>query len=327
MATMRAIQIAQYGGPEVLTLRETARPQPGDGEVLVKVRASGVNFIDIYQRTGLYKNPLPFTPGMEGAGTIEEVGDGVEGFAQGDAVAWSMKPGGYAEYAVVPARVLAKVPAGISLDVAAAAFLQGLTAHYLVKSTFPLQPEHTAIVHAAAGGVGLLLVQMAKSIGAKVIATTSTPEKAELARQAGADHVVLYTSKSFLEAAKQITDGRGVDVVYDSVGASTFADGLKSLRPRGMMVTFGQSSGPIAPFSPLELSANGSLYLTRPNLANYMQTPEEINWRAGELFGSIASGALQVRIDSAYKLEDAGKAQEALASRATAGKLILHPSA
>lgn len=325
MPNMKAIEIHEFGAADVLALRDVPRPEAAPGHVVVKVHTSGVNFIDVYQRTGLYKNPLPYIPGMEGAGTIEAVGEGVDGFAAGDRVAWSMTPGSYAEYAKVPARVLAKVPEGISLDQAAAAFLQGLTAHYLVRSTFELKAGQTALVHAAAGGVGLLLVQMAKSIGATVIATTSTEEKAALVREAGADHVVLYSSQDFLAAAREITGGKGVDVVYDSVGASTFTNSLKSLKPRGMLVSFGQSSGPVAPLSPLELSANGSLYLTRPNLAQYIQTREEIEWRTGELFGSISSGKLKVRIDAAYPLAEAAAAHIALESRTTAGKLILHP--
>ncbi len=325
MSTMNAIEIHEFGGPEVLAVREVSRPSAEPGNALVKVEAAGVNFIDVYQRTGLYKNPLPFVPGMEGAGVVEEVGDGVEAFAAGDRVAWCMTTGAYAEYAKVPARVMLKIPDAISFDLAAAALLQGLTAHYLLRSTFELKAGQTALIHAAAGGVGLLLVQMAKSLGATVIATTSTEEKAALVRGAGADHVVLYSSQDFLDAVKEITAGAGVDVVYDSVGATTFSRSLKCLKPRGMMVTFGQSSGPIEPFSPLELAANGSLFLTRPNLAHYMRDRAETEWRAGELFASIAEGKLNVRVDSSYALAEAGKAQTALESRGTAGKLLIHP--
>ncbi len=320
---MKAIEIQEFGGADVLVLRDAAKPEAAEGHVVVKVHTAGVNFIDVYQRTGFYKNPLPFIPGMEGAGVIDSVGEGVEGFAVGDRVAWSMTPGSYAEYAKVPVRVLAKAPDTLALDQAAAALLQGLTAHYLVRSTFELKAGQTALVHAAAGGVGLLLVQMAKAIGAKVIATTSTKEKAALVEEAGADRVLLYSDGDFAATAREWNGGQGVDVVYDSVGAATFAGSLKSLRPRGMLVTFGQSSGPVTPLSPLELSANGSLYLTRPNLANYMQTREEIDWRSSELFDSISSGKLKVRVDSAYPLQDAAKAHTALESRGTAGKLIL----
>lgn len=325
MTTMKAIQIQDFGGPEVLAVRDLPRPAVEAGHVVVKTEAAGVNFIDVYQRTGLYKNPLPFVPGMEGAGVVEAVGEGVEGFAPGDRVAWCMTAGAYAEFTKVPARLLVKVPDAMSLEQAAAALLQGLTSHYLVRSTFPLAAGHTALIHAAAGGVGLLLVQMAKALGAVVIATTSTEEKAALAREAGADHVVLYNTTDFLEAVKEITGGAGVDVVYDSVGVTTFARGLKCLKPRGMMVSFGQSSGPVEPLSPLELAANGSLFLTRPNLAHYMRDRAETEWRARELFASIAEGKLHVRVDSTYSLADAAQAHRALESRATAGKLLIVP--
>lgn len=322
---MNAIQIFLNGGPEVLFLGEVEPKTPADGEVLIKVHATGVNFIDIYHRSGLYKNTVPFVPGVEGAGVVEELGTGVAGFAVGDRVAWCMQPGAYAEYATVPSRFVVKVPDAVSFDLAAAAMLQGLTAHYLVKSTFMLQAGHVALIHAAAGGVGLLLVQMAKAIGATVIGTTSTEEKAALVRNAGADHVVLYTEEDFLPAVKRITNNDGVHVVYDSVGATTFSRGLKCLKPRGTMVSFGQSSGPVEPISPLELSASGSLYLTRPNLAHYIQDRAELDWRAGELFGQIQSGALDVRIDSTFSLADAANAHIALESRRTAGKVLLIP--
>lgn len=327
MTMMNAIQIHEFGGAETLALRQVPRPVADAGHVVIKVEAAGVNFIDVYQRTGLYKNELPFVPGMEGAGIVTEAGEGVEDFAPGDRVAWCMTAGGYAEYARVPARVLVKVPDSVSTKLAAAVLLQGLTAHYLVRSTYALQSGDTALIHAAAGGVGLLLVQMAKMLGATVIATTSTEEKAALVRGAGADHVVLYSAQDFQEAVKETTDGKGVDVVYDSVGATTFSRSLKCLKPRGMMVTFGQSSGPVEPFSPLELSANGSLFLTRPNLANYMRDRTETEWRAGELFQSLVEGHLRVRLDSEYALGDAAKAHLALESRATAGKLLLLPHA
>jgi NADPH2:quinone reductase len=322
---MNAIQILLNGGPEVLMLNQVEPRLPATGELQIRVHAAGVNFIDIYHRSGLYRNPMPFIPGVEGAGVVEAVGDGVEGFTTGDRVAWCMNPGGYAEFATVPARVVAKLPDALSFEMAAAAMLQGLTAHYLVKSTFPLQPGQTALIHAAAGGVGLLLVQMAKALGATVIGTTSTEAKAELVRGAGADHVVLYQEADFVAPVKELTQGQGVNVVYDSVGAATFHGSLKCLRPRGMMVSFGNASGPVEPVTPLELASGGSLYLTRPNLAHYMQDRAEFEWRTGELFELLSTGALSVRIDSTYPLADASKAQVALASRTTAGKLLLLP--
>lgn len=322
---MKAIQILLNGGPEVLGLGQIEPRSPATGEVLLRVKAAGVNFIDVYHRSGLYKNPLPFVPGVEGAGVVEAVGEGVEGLRQGDRVAWCMSPGGYAEYVTVPARVVVKLPEGVDFELAAAAMLQGLTAHYLVKSTFALQSGHTALIHAAAGGVGLLLVQMAKALGATVIGTTSTEAKAELVRNAGADHVVLYTQEDFVAAVKRISGEKGVDVVYDSVGATTFHGSLKCLRPRGMMVSFGQSSGPVEPVSPLELSGGGSLFLTRPNLAHYMLDRAELEWRSGELFVLIGESKLDVRVDSRYPLEQAAEAHRALESRKTAGKLILIP--
>ncbi|MCZ2156988.1 MAG: quinone oxidoreductase [Bryobacterales bacterium] len=322
---MKAIEIQKHGGPEVLVLSDVNRPSPAAGEIGIRVHAAGVNFIDVYQRSGLYKNDLPFVPGSEGAGVVESVGAGVDNFKVGDRVAWCMALGGYAEYAVVPSRFAVKLPEAVSFDLGAAVLLQGLTAHYLVKSTFPLQAGQTALVHAAAGGVGLLLVQMAKALGATVIGTTSTEAKAELARNAGCDHVVLYSKEDFLEAVKRLTGGTGVHVVYDSVGASTFDASMKSLRPRGMMVSFGQSSGPIPPIAPLMLSAGGSLYLTRPVLTHYMLNRDEVEWRTRELFGMLVSGRLHVRVDNRYPLAEAAAAHVALESRKTAGKLILIP--
>lgn len=325
MSIMQAVEIHEFGGPEVLVVRDVPRPVAKPGCALVKVAAAGVNFIDVYQRTGLYKNALPFVPGMEGAGVVEQLGEGVSEFAIGDRVAWCMATGAYAQYAVVPAKVMVKIPDAMADNQAAAALLQGLTAHYLVRSTFALKPGHTAVIHAAAGGVGLLLVQMAKALGATVIGTTSSEQKAALVREAGADFVVRYDLLDFVEAVKEITDGAGADVVYDSVGASTFSRSLQCLKPRGMLVSFGQSSGPIQPLSPLELAAHGSLYLTRPNLAHYMLSREETNWRAGELFESILALQLKVRVDSMYSLTEVAKAHEALESRRTAGKLLVVP--
>ncbi|MCL4781979.1 MAG: quinone oxidoreductase [Bryobacterales bacterium] len=322
---MKAIQIHRHGGPEVLAMGDVPVREPDDGELRIRVHAAGVNFIDVYHRSGLYKNALPFTPGVEGAGVVEALGEGVNGFAVGDRVAWCMSPGGYAEYATIPARSVVKLPDAVSFDLGAAAMLQGLTAHYLVKSTFALRAGQVALVHAAAGGVGLLLVQMAKAIGATVIGTTSTEAKAKLVSDAGADHVVRYTEVDFVAAVQDLTGGKGVDVVYDSVGATTFEGSLKCLHPRGMLVSFGQSSGAVEPISPLILSTHGSLYLTRPNLAHYMLDRTEVDWRSGELFAMIAEGRLRIRVDTRFPLAEAANAHRALESRKTAGKLILIP--
>lgn len=322
---MRAIQIHATGGPEVLQLVDITPPEPGPGQVRVHVTAIGLNFIDTYHRTGLYKLPLPFTPGMEFAGTIDALGAGVTGWAVGDRVATASGAGGYAEYALAPAERLVAVPAEVALNQAAAVMLQGMTAHYLVTSTYPLKPGETCLVHAAAGGVGLLLVQMAKAIGARVIGTVSTEAKAALARGAGADEIIFYTSEPFPQRVRELTDGRGVDVVYDSVGATTWEGSLDSLRPRGMMVTFGNASGPVPPVSPLVLSSKGSLFLTRPTLANYIATSEELAWRTGDIFAWIGSGNLNVRIDRSYALADAAAAHRALEGRETTGKVLILP--
>jgi NADPH2:quinone reductase len=314
---MKAIVVTATGGPEQLELKDIPAPRPGPGEALVRVQASGVNFIDIYQRSGLYKLDLPFVPGSEGAGIVEEVGPDAAHVKTGDRVAWAMTRGSYAEYAVVPAWQLVPVPEGIHLETAAAAMLQGMTAHYLVRSTFPLKQGHAALVHAAAGGVGLLLVQMAKELGAYVIGTASTEEKRELVRQTGADEAIPY--EGFVEKVRELTGGRGVDVVYDSVGKDTFLQGFDCLRPRGMMVTFGQSSGANADFNPLLLSQKGSLFLTRPVLSHYIQTREELLWRAGD----ILNGTIQYRIGGRYALPEAAQAHRDLASRKTTGKLVL----
>jgi NADPH2:quinone reductase len=277
---MKAIRIEQPGGPENLQLEDTAVPKPGPEEVLVKLDASGVNFIDTYHRTGLYKMPLPFTLGMEGAGTVESAGERVIDWSPSDRVAWAMTAGSYAEYAIVPESKLVRVPDGVDTHTAAAIMLQGMTAHYLTRSTFPLKSGDTALVHAAAGGGGLLITQFAKSIGARVIGTVSTEEKAKLARDAGADEIILYTHQDFEAETKRITNGKGVDVVYDSVGVTTFQKSLSSLRPRGMLVLFGQSSGPVPPFELAVLNQKGSLYVTRPSLNHYVLTREELLWRA-----------------------------------------------
>ncbi len=322
---MYAVRIHEQGGVENLRYEEVEVPSPGAGEVLIKVAASGVNFIDIYQRSGTYSVPLPYTLGMEAAGTIAGLGEGVSGFSEGDTVAFAMSPGSYAEYVKVPASKVVPVPAGVDLKLAAAIMLQGMTAHYLAYSTYPLKKGDVALVHAAAGGVGLLLTQIAKKIGATVIGTVSTEEKAELARAAGADEVILYTKEPFVEGVKRFTGGAKIDVVYDSVGKSTFEGGLDLLRPRGTFVLFGQSSGVVPPFDLNILNAKGSLFVTRPSLAHYMLTRDELLWRSGDLFNWIAAGELDVRIDRALPLNEAGQAQELLTSRATSGKLILIP--
>lgn len=322
---MKAIRIRAYGGPEVLSREDIATPAPGDGEVLVRIEAAGVNFIDVYHRTGLYPLSLPFTPGVEGAGVVEAVGSSVTEVRGGDRVAYVMQPGAYAEYAVVPAWRLVPIPDSLDTRSAAAALLQGLTAHYLTQSTVPLERGDTALVHAAAGGVGLLLVQVAKRLGATVIGTVSTEEKARLAREAGADHVIVYTESDFEEEVKGITGGRGVDVVYDSVGAATFEGSLNCLRPRGTLVLFGQSSGPVPAFELSHLASKGSLFITRPALAHYVADRAELLRRAQSVFEWIAAGTLKLRIHKTYPLEAAPEAHRDLEGRRTAGKLLLVP--
>lgn len=320
---MRAIVVTELGGPEVLTLAEQPDPVPGPGRVLVKVAAAGVNFIDIYHRSGYYPQPVPYVPGLEGAGTVIAAGDGVTGFAAGDHVAWAAAVGSYAEQVTVDARQLVPVPAGIDLKAAAAVILQGLTAHYLCRSTFPVTEGAVAVVHAAAGGVGLLLTQMIKDLGGTVIATTSSAPKAELAAAAGADHVTSY--EQFAEVVRQVTGGRGADVVFDGVGKDTFDASLSALRPRGMMVLYGASSGPVPPVDPQRLNRGGSLFLTRPTLANYAVDRAELLWRTSDVFGWISKGELSVAIGGEYPLADARLAHEDLVARRTTGKLILVP--
>jgi len=312
---MQAVFIEQTGSPEVLQFGERPAPELAAGEVLVKVAASGVNYTDISQRSGSNKIPLPATLGSEGAGTIERVGSGVANFKAGDRVAWCMVRGSYAEYAAVPARMLVKIPEGTDDRTAAAAMLQGMTAHYLTHSTFPLKPGHTALVHAAAGGTGRLIVQMATMLGARVIATVGTEAKAELAREAGASEAILYSEENWVT--------EGVDVVYDSVGQSTFMKGLDCLKMRGMMVHFGQSSGPVPPFDTRILSAKGSLYLARPTLASHIAKPEELASRATDVFNWIAEGKLKLRIEHEYPLAESAEAHRNLESRQTTGKLLL----
>lgn len=320
---MRAIEVAQVGGPEELRLVDRADLEPGDGQLLVDTSAAGVNFIEIYQRSGKYPMQLPFYPGSEGAGVVRAVGTGVNDFAVGDRVVWCSGAGSYAEQTVVDADAAVPVPDGVSDEVAAAVLLQGLTAHYLTHSTHRIEPGDTAIVHAAAGGVGLLLTQLIKIRGGRVIATVSTAEKAELARGAGADEVVDYAD--FGAAARRFTDGRGVDVVYDGVGATTFDQGLDTLRPRGLMALFGAASGPVPPFDPQILNRKGSLFLTRPTLAHYTQDRAELLERAGEVLGLVGDGRLDVRIGGRYPLDQAAQAHIDLQARRTTGKLLLKP--
>jgi NADPH2:quinone reductase len=322
---MQAVRVHETGGPEQLRFEDAPLPEPGQGQVRVKVTACGLNYIDTYHRTGLYPLPLPFTPGLEFAGTIDALGPGVSGWQFGDRVATASGIGGYAQFALAPADKLVRVPEGVTFDQAAALMLQGMTAHYLAHSTFPLKAGDTCLIHAAAGGVGLLLVQIAKRAGARVFGTVSTAEKAALAEAAGADVVIRYTEENFVERVHELTNLRGVDVVYDSVGASTWEGSLDCLRPRGMMVTFGNASGPVQPISPLLLSAKGSIFLTRPTLAHYIATPEDLDWRAGDLFNWVAAGELDVRIDRRFPLAEAADAHRALEGRQTAGKVLLIP--
>jgi NADPH:quinone reductase len=322
---MRAVVVNQFGGPEVLTLAERDVPQAGPGQLLVDVAAAGVNFVDIYQREGRppYSPALPFVPGAEGAGTVTAIGPGVDSFAAGDRVAWTGAPGGYAEQAIIPAAAAVPIPDGLDTKVAAAVMLQGVTAQYLCHSTYPVASGDPVVVHAAAGGVGLLLTQMVKMRGGTVIATTSTAAKADLARQAGADHVTGY--EDFGAAVKQATGGAGAAVVYDGVGQATFDASLASLRPRGLMVLYGASSGPVPPFELQRLAGAGSLFITRPTMSHYIASRDELLWRTGDLFSWIAAGRLSVRIGGIYPLTEAARAHEDLAGRRTTGKLLLVP--
>jgi NADPH:quinone reductase len=323
---MKAIRVHAPGGAEALRLQDIPDPRPDSGQALIRVEAAGVNFIDVYHRTGLYKVPMPFTPGREGAGTVLAVGADVRDLEPGDRVAWAGGSGAYAEKAVVGASELVQIPDGVSTPQAAAAMLQGMTAHYLAGSTYPLKAGDTCIVHAGAGGVGLLLTQMAKKRGARVLTTVSSEEKARLSREAGADVVIDYTKDDFEAVAKRETGGRGVQVVYDSVGKTTFEKGLAALAPRGMMVLFGQSSGPIAPFDPQILSQRGSLYLTRPSLFNgYIADRAELLARAGDVLGWVRDGSLRLRLEHSYPLADAAEAHRALEGRRTTGKVLLVP--
>lgn len=318
----KAVRVRQTGGPEVLELTDVDVPEPGEGQVAVDVRAAGVNYIDTYHRSGLYPLELPFGVGLEGSGVVTAVGAGVDGLSVGDHVAWYTVQGSYAEQLVLPAASAIRVPEGIDLDLAAALLLQGVTAHYLAASTYPIQEGDAVLVHAAAGGVGLLLTQIAKARGARVLGTVSTPEKEQLAREAGADEVAGYDD--FEQAVKDFTNGEGVAVAYDGVGRTTFDGSLASLRTRGYLVLFGGSSGPVPPVDPQRLNAQGSVYLTRPTSKDY-SSPEEVRWRSGELFDAVRAGRLSVRIGGRYPLAEARQAHEDLQGRKTTGKLLLIP--
>ena len=320
---MRAIVVSELGGPEVMVLGERPDPVPGPGQVVVQVAAAGVNFIDIYRRSGVYRQPVPYVPGSEGAGTVVAVGEGVHEYSAGDHVAWCEGPGSYAERVAVAADQAVPVPEGIDLKLAGAVMLQGLTAHYLCRSTFPVADGTIAVVHAAAGGVGLLLTQMIKDIGGTVVATTSSTAKAVLAKQAGADFVTTY--EEFPAVVREVTGGRGADVVFDGVGKDTFDASLSVLRPRGMMVLFGGSSGQVPPFDPQRLNSGGSLFVTRPTLAHYVADRTELLWRAGDIFEGIVKAGLHVRVGAEYPLAAAPRAHEDLSGRGTTGKLILVP--
>ena len=322
---MKAIQVSHTGGPEVLTLVDVPVPTPKPNEALVEIKASGVNFIDVYFREGRYPAPLPFINGQEAAGIVKEVGSEVSDLKPGDRVAYTSSLGSYAEFAAVPAARLVKIPAELSFEQAAAAMLQGMTAHYLLNGSYKLASGETALIHAAAGGVGLLLVQMAKRIGARVISTAGTEEKAQLAHEAGADECIVYTQTDFEAETKRLTDGKGVHVVYDGVGKATFDKDLEVLRPRGYLVLFGGSSGAVPPFDLIKLSQKGSLFITRPTLAHYTATREELELRAGEVLGAIAKGELKLRIHKSYALAEAAQAHRDLEGRKTTGKLLLIP--
>jgi NADPH:quinone reductase len=322
---MRAIRIQQFGGPEAMRLEELPTPKPGDGQALVRIEAAGVNFIDVYQRTGLYKNPLPYGLGLEGAGVVEAVGSGVTTVRVGERVAWTGIPGSYATHNVVPADKLVTLPAGVDARAGASAMLQGMTAHYLAHSTYPLKRGDACLVHAAAGGVGLLLCQMAKRAGARVIGTVSTEEKAKLAREAGADDIIFYTRQDLVEEVKRLTGGKKLQVIYDSVGKDTFEKGFDCLAIRGHMVLYGASSGPVAPLDPQVLNAKGSLFLTRPSLFHYTATRDELVKRAGDVLGWIQKGELKVRIGATFPLAEAARSHQDLEGRKTTGKVLLIP--
>jgi NADPH2:quinone reductase len=322
---MRAIRVHQFGGPEAMKLEELPTPQPGPGQALVRIEAAGVNFIDVYQRTGAYKNPLPYSLGLEGAGVVEAVGAGVTTVRTGDRAAWTGVPGSYATHNVVPADRLVALPAGVDARAGASAMLQGMTAHYLAHSTYPLKSGDACLIHAAAGGVGLLLCQMARRAGARVIGTVSTEEKAKLAREAGAQDVILYTGQDFEAEVKRLTGGKGLQVVYDSVGRDTFEKGFNCLASRGYMVLYGAWSGAVAPLDPQVLNAKGSLFLTRPSLFHYIATRDDLVRRAGDVLGWIQKGELKLRIGATFPLAEAAQAHRDLEGRRTTGKVLLIP--
>ncbi len=323
---MKAIVVEENGGPDALVVQERPIPTAGVGEVVIRQTAVGVNYIDIYHRTGLYPLPRPFIPGMEGAGRVESIGPEVTGIAIGDRVAYAMQIGAYAEYAVLPAWKAVPLPATVKDQEAAALMLQGMTAHYLTTSVYAVGPGQTALILAAAGGAGLLLVQLVKRFGGRAIGAVSTPAKAELARRAGADDVILYTEQNLVEETRRLTGGQGVQVVYDSVGQATFQQSLECLAPRGMLALYGQSSGPVAPFDPGLLAQKGSLFLTRPSLAHYAATRSELLWRSGELLTWLDRGEISLRIDRSIPLSEAAAAHRALEGRQTTGKIVLLPS-
>ena len=322
---MKAVRVNAFGGPDALSVEEIDVPIAGDGQVLVKIEASGINYIDTYQRSGLYQIPLPATLGMEAAGTVQTLGNGVSQFAVGDRVAYTGVAGAYAEYAVVPADKLVSLPDGVSFNEGAAAMLQGCTAHYLCQSTYPVKPGDRCLVHAAAGGVGLILIQMIKMMGGYVIGTCSTAEKAELARQAGADEVILYSEQDFEAEVKRITNGASVNVAYDSVGKATFDKSINCLSRFGYMVLYGNASGPVTEFNPATLGPKGSLFLTRPTLFDYIAAREDLEWRTGDVFRWIGEGKLKLRLEHFFPLAEAQAAHEALEGRKTTGKVILTP--
>jgi NADPH:quinone reductase len=322
---MRAIEITQTGGPEAMVLRELPTPEPGPGQALMQIAACGVNFIDVYQREGRYAVPLPFVPGQEAAGTVVTVGPDVTAVKPGDRVAWCHVMGTYAEYAVAPIAKLVAIPDSIATRQAAGAMLQGMTAHYLAHSTYAIRPGDDVLIHAGAGGVGLLLIQMAKRLGARVMTTVSSEEKAVLARHAGADEAILYTQEDFVAKVKELTGGRGVPVVYDSVGKTTFDGSLACLRPRGLMALYGGSSGAVPPFDLIQLSTKGSLYVTRPSLKDYILTRAELEQRAGDVLRWVSEGGLKLRLEHSYPLADAAQAHRDLEGRKTTGKVLLIP--
>ena len=322
---MKAIRVHTPGGPDVMKLEDVPEPKAGPGQAVVKLEAAGLNYIDVYFRSGTYKAPLPLTPGLEGAGTVTQVGDGVKDLKVGDRVAYTGIPGSYAQMNVCPADRLVKLPDKLSFRDGAASMLQGMTAHYLTRSTYPLKSGDTCLVHAAAGGMGLLLTQMGKMFGATVIGTVSTEEKAALAKQAGADHVILYSKQDFVAEVKRITNNRGVDVVYDGVGATTFEKGLTCIRPRGVMALYGAASGPVGPMDLQLLNANGSLFVTRPSLNHHIASREELMQRSGDVLGWIRDGKLKLRVETTFPLDKAGEAHRALEGRKTTGKVLLIP--